>query len=59
MNKEAKTLKWNRLDQVPKLIIEWTSDSTNGQPLSLDEINELTSTYEEWCDAHGVGSSHT
>jgi hypothetical protein len=48
---EIKVVKprWQKLDDVPKLIVEWVSFIAN-KTVSINDVNETVSTFEDWLD---------
>lgn len=49
-------VRWNNLTDVPLLTIEWAK-LIGGQDITLEEINELVLTYEDWLN--NISDNHT
>jgi hypothetical protein len=41
---------WEKLDDVPRLVIEWVEQISNEKINNLTEIIELVSSFEDWSD---------
>jgi hypothetical protein len=44
-----KPYRWEKIDDVPQLTLEWAM-LIGGKDISIQDINELTSTYEDYLD---------
>lgn len=45
----GKFLKWQKLEDVPQLIVEWAT-SVSDKSVDVNEIIELVSSFEDWSD---------
>lgn len=44
-----RTRRWKKLEDVPVLVVEW-ANTVAGEFISLEEIQDLVITYEDWRD---------
>lgn len=46
----GKFLKWQKIEDVPQLIVEWAT-SVSDKPIDdINELIELVSSFEDWAD---------